>query len=235
LASSLAWLPTLVALDHADDDHLHVVCSVEDGAAVYRVPRPLIFRHDAQPLILAVGEEAQMLMCDGLGYACDVWAKVVVKRVWDEGFAVVTICAQQLDVIAETVMDYNGVRHVPALLALFQKCLRSDSMLPMHHDLSFSSLLSEVVPTALRCGLRTPCCRGRSMRTSARIPGRIGDIAPDSLDSAFLQQSMDSAAAEEQSQLHTQQVGAMSGGDNIMLHSLEIDIVRLIRFDARVL
>ena len=115
LASSLAWLPALVALDHADDDHLHAVCSVEDGAAVYRVARPLIFRHDAQPLTLHVGCEAQMLICDGLGYACDVWAKVVVKRVWDEGFAVVTICAQQLDVMAETVMDYSGVRRLPAL------------------------------------------------------------------------------------------------------------------------
>jgi hypothetical protein len=68
------------------------------------------------------------------------------------------------------------------------------------------------------------------MRTSARIPGRIGDIAPDTLHSTFLQQSMDFAVAEEQSQLHTQHVGGMSGSDNIMLHSLEIDIVRQLSF-----
>ena len=45
-----------------------------------------------------------MLMSDILGYECDVWAKVVIKKVWDENFATVTICSQFRDVIAEKVM-----------------------------------------------------------------------------------------------------------------------------------
>jgi hypothetical protein len=111
MAPSLAWMPALVALDHPDDDHVHVVCTVEDGTAkaasvrsTYRVPRSLVFRHDGTRLKLHAGEEAQMLMSDISGYECDVWAKVVIKKVWDESFATVTICSQFRDVIAEKVM-----------------------------------------------------------------------------------------------------------------------------------
>ena len=126
LATSLAWLPALVALDHPDDDHLHVVCTVEDGTGTpgcvpptFRVPRPLIFRHDGQALHLRAGEEAQMLISDGLGYKCHVWAKVVVKKVWNEGFAIVTICSQCRDVIAQKVMAVvlATVRALPYLLS----------------------------------------------------------------------------------------------------------------------
>ena len=118
LASSLAWMPTLVALDHPDDDHLHVVCAPDDGTpsadvSPYRVLRSLIFRHDGQTLKLHVGEHAQMLVSDELGYECKVWAKVVIKKVWAEGFAVVTICSECRDVIAPKV----SVPHsLPALL-----------------------------------------------------------------------------------------------------------------------
>lgn len=126
LASSLAWLPALVALDHPDDDHLHVVCTVEDVSEApgcvsptFRVPRPLVFRHDGQALHLRAGEEAQMQISDGMGYKCQVWAKVVVKKVWSEGFAIVTICSQCRDVIAQKVnaVVLATVRGLPYLLS----------------------------------------------------------------------------------------------------------------------
>jgi hypothetical protein len=108
VASSLAWIPALVAPDHPDDDHLHVVCAVDESASaadvsVYRVLRPLIFRHDRQALKLCVGEHAQLLLSDELGYECEMWAKVVIKKVWPEGYAVVTICSEFRDVIAQKV------------------------------------------------------------------------------------------------------------------------------------
>jgi hypothetical protein len=97
-------------------------------------------------------------------------------------------------------------------------------MVPMHQDLSFSSVVSEIVPSAHRSGFRTPCCRGRSACTSSRIPGRIGDIAPDSFDLTFLQQSLKCVETEI---FHNQHDGTSTcGNDSIPLHSLEIDIVQ---------
>jgi hypothetical protein len=109
LAATLSWLPVLVALDHPDDDHLHAVCAADDSAsagdaaAAFLVPRPLIFRHDGQLLQLRVGEHAQMLLSHELGYECDVWTKVVIKKVWAEGYAVVTMCSECRDVVAPKV------------------------------------------------------------------------------------------------------------------------------------
>jgi hypothetical protein len=105
-----------------------------------------------------------------------------------------------------------------------QDCLRSDSMLPMHQDLSFSSLVSEITPSVRGSGFRTPCCRGRSVATSSRTPGRIGDIIPDSWDLAFLEQSLEQAEAEP---LQNQKIDDVPGDDGVWLHSLEMDIVRI--------
>ena len=104
LAPSLAWLPVLVALDHPGDDHQHAVCAVAGSdVSPLRVPRQIILRHDGQALKLQEGAHAQMLLSDALGYACQVWAKVVIKKVWAEGYAVVTICSQLTDVVAYKV------------------------------------------------------------------------------------------------------------------------------------
>ena len=111
LALTLAWLPAMVALDHPDDDHLHVICVVPDKASgssgpPYRVPRSLIFCHDGQPLDFCEGAHAQLLVSDGLGYKFQVWVKVIIKKVWKEGFALVTICSEGRDVIAQKVIAF---------------------------------------------------------------------------------------------------------------------------------
>lgn len=120
-------MPALVALDHPDDDHMHVVCTVEDSTgtpgsarSAFRVPRPFVFRHDGKHLELRAGEEAQMLMSDLLGYECNVWAKVIIKKVWNEGFAIVTICSQLSDVIAQKVIPwcYRTQRNLDCSLVL---------------------------------------------------------------------------------------------------------------------
>jgi hypothetical protein len=124
----------------------------------------------------------------------------------------------------------NGVRcqssYVPNSFAL-QERLRSDSMVPMHQDLSFSSLVSEIVPSVRSSGFRTPCCRGRSVRTSLRVPGRIGDVAPDPMDSIFFQPVSDFPEAEPPQT--EEEHGDVSYDGNT--HSLEIEIVRDALFD----
>ena len=108
LAASLAWLPASVALDHPDDDHLHVVCATDgapgDAAATFRVPRPLVYCHDGHAVDFRVGEHAQMLVSEYLGFECQVWAKVIIKQVWNEGYAVVALCSQCRDVVVPKVM-----------------------------------------------------------------------------------------------------------------------------------
>ena len=125
----------------------------------------------------------------------------------------------------------------PSLLAtcfriqrsLVQDCLRSDCMQPMHHDLSFSSLVSHVAPPVRGTSFRTPCCRGRSTRSSSRtLGGRIGDIAPHAFDSTFVHQTSDCAGddearAEQEARTEQGSDGDMRSDDDS--HVLEIDIV----------
>lgn len=230
LAASLAWLPASVALDHPDDDHLHVVCATHgasgDAAATFRVPRPLVYCHDGNAADLRVGEHAQMLVSECLGFECQVWAKVIIKQVWGEGYAVVALCSQCRDVVVHKVMVrvVNRCTLPNSLFAFVQDRLRSDTMLPMHTDLSFSSLVSEIVPSVRSSGLRTPCCRGRSMSTSSRAPGRIGDIAPDPPHSHFFQAVSDSAQAGPPQCEDERADESCDDDDNN--HSLEIEIVR---------
>ena len=124
----------------------------------------------------------------------------------------------------------NGARcrslYVPNSFAL-QDRLRSDTMVPMHQDMSFSSLVSEIVPSVRSSGFRTPCCRGRSMRA----PGRIGDIAPDPSHSNFFQPVSDSPEAEPP-QSEDDHGDVSCDDDNN--HSLEIEIVRDAHFDPSI-
>ena len=119
----------------------------------------------------------------------------------------------------------------PSLLAtcfriqrsLVQDCLRSDCMQPMHHDLSFSSLVSHVAPPVRGTSFRTPCCRGRSTRSSSRtLGGRIGDIAPHAFDSTFVHQTSD-CAGDDEARAEQGSDGDMRSDDGC--HLLEIDIV----------
>jgi hypothetical protein len=225
LAPSLAWLPVVVALDHPQDDHLHAVCAIQDKPATaiaappFRVPRPLIFHHVDQTLKFCAGEHAQMLMSDGMAYACQVWVKVIIQKVWKQGFAVVTICAESREVIAQKVT--RCLARLLLELTFPQHCLRSDSMVPMHQDLSFSSLVSEIVPVR-KSSCRTPSCRGRSVGTTSRAAGRIGDVAPDTSDLTFPHASVDPVPVA--AEMPDTQGREMSGDDDT--HSLEIEIVR---------
>ena len=93
----------------------------------------------------------------------------------------------------------------------------------MHHDLSFSSLVSDVSLPVHGASFRTPCCRGRSTLSSSRtLGGRIGDIAPHAFDSTFLHQTSDCARDEEARADQGSDGGVPSDDD---AHSLEIDIV----------
>jgi hypothetical protein len=174
-----------------------------------------------------VGEHAQLLMSDGMGYECQVWVKVIIKTVWKEGFAVVTICAESREVIAQKVA--HRIARLLLDLILAQDCLRSDSMVPMHQDLSFSSLVSEIVPSSVRkSGCRTPCCRGRSMATASRAAGRIGDVAPDTSDFAFAREFEDSVTPE----LPVSETRGSEMSEDDDIHTLEIEIVRNAPFAA---
>ncbi len=96
-------------------------------------------------------------------------------------------------------------------------------MQPMHHDLSFSSLVSHVAPPIRGTSFRTPCCRGRSARSSSRtLGGRIGDIAPLAFDSTFLHQTSD-CAGDDEARADLGSDGDMPSDDDS--HLLEIDIV----------
>ncbi len=66
------------------------------------------------------------------------------------------------------------------------------------------------------------------MRTSLRVPGRIGDVASDPLDSIFFQPVSDFPEAEPP-QTEEEVHGDVSYDDNT--HSLEIEIVRDALFD----
>jgi hypothetical protein len=95
-------------------------------------------------------------------------------------------------------------------------------MVPMHEDLSFSSVVSKIMPSVRNSGFRTPSCRGRSKSTSSRFPGRIGDVVPDFLsETTYIKPALDCVEAESSV---VQQNGDSTVDESIL--ALEIDIVR---------